>query len=103
MELLSMCRGTDPQSAAVLEAYLDRTRGAQWRQQDGGRGTAPPSNAAAMTRDEALAILGLARGASPEQIRDAHRRLMQRFHPDRGGSDYLAAKINEAKSLLLGD
>lgn len=102
LELLALCRRGDAQSAAVLEAYLDRVRGGDWRARAGGEeGSAPPAADAAMTREEALAILGLAQGASKDEIRAAHRRLVQRFHPDRGGSDYLAAKINAAKRLLL--
>ena len=103
LDLLDLCRTADAQSTAVLEAYLDRMRGEDWREQARGEGAVPPAAEAAMTREEAFAILGLAKGASVEEIRGAHRRLMQRFHPDRGGSDYLAAKINEAKRLLLGD
>jgi len=103
IDLLTLCRRVDAQSAAVLEAYLDRVRGEDWREYaQGAAGTAPPADGA-MTEEEAHAILGLANGASEDEIRSAHRRLMQRFHPDRGGSDYLAAKINEAKRLLLGD
>lgn len=102
LDLLTLCRSGDAQSAAVLEAYLDRVRGDAWREHAHGTGTATPGPGAAMTREEALAILGLAEGAGEDDVRAAHRRLMQRFHPDRGGSDYLAAKINEAKRLLLG-
>lgn len=105
LDLLGRCRAEDAQSAAVLEAFLDRTQGEDWRDRDtgGAAGGAAAASGAPMNREEALAILGLTAGADGAQIRDAHRRLMQKLHPDRGGSDYLAAKINEAKRLLLED
>lgn len=109
LALLADVRTADPQSTAVLEAYLDRTLGDGWRGQGqrqggGGPGEEPrrPASAGAMTREEAYEILGLAKGASDAEIRDAHRRLMLKMHPDQGGSNYLAAKINQAKDLLLG-
>ncbi len=103
LRLLDRCRREDGQSAALLEAYLDRTQGEDWRQAaPGGPGVAHQASGP-MNREEARAVLGLAPGADDTAIRDAHRRLMQRLHPDRGGSDYLAAKINEAKRVLLGD
>jgi DnaJ domain len=61
----------------------------------------PPRGKVLMAHDEALAILGLKRGASADEIKQAHKRLMKDFHPDLGGTDYLAAKINEAKNVLL--
>jgi len=103
LALLSLCRAQDPQSAAVLEAYLDRERG-DWRDSYDNPAAGPqvrPSTT--MDRAEALRVLGLAEGAGPDEVRAAHRSLMQRFHPDRGGSDYLAAMINEAKRVLMGD
>lgn len=93
-------RVQDEQSAALLQTYLDRVHGEKWRDTIGE--TAPPVATVKMNRDEAYEILGLASGAGEQEIIAAHRRLMQKLHPDRGGSNYLAAKINQAKDLLLG-
>ncbi|MBN9507660.1 MAG: DnaJ domain-containing protein [Alphaproteobacteria bacterium] len=64
-----------------------------------GAGTA---RGGAMSREEAFAVLGLHPGASAEEIRAAHRRLMRSAHPDQGGSDWLATRINQARDVLLG-
>jgi hypothetical protein len=98
LELHGEC-ARDPDSLKVLEAYLDRRLGAAWRRTQ----EAPPRNPRVdMTRQEALSVLGLAESASPDDIRAAHRRLIQRVHPDVGGSADLAARINRAKDVLLG-
>ncbi|MEQ1614062.1 MAG: DnaJ domain-containing protein [Hyphomicrobiaceae bacterium] len=94
------CRFADPQSAQLLEAYLDR-RHPTWRE-DMARAEGTPGAGGIMTRGEAFEVLGLKPGATAEEVRAAHRDLMMRMHPDRGGSTYLAAKINQAKDLLLG-
>ena len=97
LELLDECRA-DRQSMAVMEAYLDRVH-EDWR---GHRRPPPGRSPDGMSEDEARAVLGVGPDATREEIVQAHRRLMQRLHPDRGGSDYLAAKLNAAKDLLLG-
>src|SRR5690348_7388590 len=83
----------------ALLATLLRWRPRAW---SGGGTGAPSAGDGRMTAAEALKILGLEEGASADQVRDAHRRLMIRIHPDRGGSTFLAAKINEARDVLLG-
>ncbi len=95
--LLAYCRSQDLDSARLLESYLQRRFGAEW---DGGY-TPPPDQGSDMSSREALAILGLEEGADKSEIVDAHRKLMQKLHPDRGGNDYLAAKLNQAKDVLL--
>jgi hypothetical protein len=105
IELLRECRAQDEESARLVEAYLDRVHGESWQAQAGAESarSAGPSSASTMTRGEAYEILGLESGASDQEIIAAHRRLMQKFHPDRGGSDYLAARINQAKDVLVGN
>ncbi len=98
--LWRLCLTEDEQSARVLESYLDRRLGGDWQAE---AGAAPGSASETMTREEAFRILGLEPGAGAEEIHAAYRRMMRRHHPDQGGSDYLAAKINQAKALLLGD
>lgn len=100
--LYQQCTGVRDQSRPLLEAWLDRTK-AGWREawQAGPRGSGGGAPSGAMSRAEALAVLGLKEGATADEVRAAHRRLMKEFHPDRGGSDYIAAKINQAKDVLL--
>ncbi len=93
----------DGDSMALLDAYLDR-RFAGWREDtetDAGAGQAGPPRTGTMSEEEAYEVLGLVRGADLAAIRSAHRRLMKDLHPDRGGSTFLAAKINEAKDVLV--
>ena len=101
--LVALLREADDESRALLVPYLDR-RDPRWRehaQGDAAAGRAAPGGGAKMTDEEAYQILGLQRGASERDITRAHRALMKKFHPDQGGSTYLAARINEAKEKLL--
>ena len=103
LSLYEECQNVDPESASLLEAYLDHTHHG-WREQTSQQTHAeektPPSGK--MTPDEAREILGVGKDATEQEIIHAHRKLMHKLHPDRGGSDYLASKINLAKDCLLG-
>ncbi|MEI6984673.1 MAG: hypothetical protein WCK65_00950 [Rhodospirillaceae bacterium] len=99
MFLREECRRSDPQSLSVLEAWLDRGHGTDWRNR--AANSAAGASMCPMSSEEALSILGLSQGASPEEIREAHRRLMTRLHPDHGGSNWIAAKLNQARDALL--
>ncbi|MDK9556911.1 molecular chaperone DnaJ [Marinobacter sp. M216] len=110
LELLRYCRAHDEDSARLLETYLDHRFGDSWRTDDeadaegeeSGERSSTGSAGGPLTESEALDILGLQPGASRKEIIQAHRRMMQKLHPDHGGSNYLASRINEAKERLLG-
>lgn len=101
--VLGEVAGEDPDSAAILEAYLDRTA-PDWRDMVGDNA----GSAGTETDDEGMGaararkILGVGEDATETEIIAAHRRLISKLHPDRGGNAYLAAEVNRAKDVLLG-
>jgi len=103
LKLFDLCRREDPDGARLLETYFDR-RFAGWREAYQGQGEAGRGGgggSGAMTRDEAYEVLGLPKGAAADEIVRAHRSLMKKLHPDHGGSTALAARVNQAKDVLL--
>lgn len=111
IDLLQQCRVEDEESAQVLEAYLDRVFGMGWRTDNTSSDYSKKTNSSKtqsssgnkMTREEAYEILNVSPGASSDEIKAAHHTLMKKIHPDQGGSNYLASKINQAKEILIGD
>ncbi len=101
--LIGLIGEIDNDSRQLLMAYLDR-REPRWREHAQGDAGARQASSAArgkMTEEEAYQILGLQPGAGAQEIGRAHRSLMKKLHPDQGGSTYLAARVNEAKDVLL--
>ena len=102
--LLEYCQRQDKNAARLLLAYLARTRGGRYGNADtGSSGSAGGSTHpdTQMSISEASEVLGIDQNADRDTIIEAHRRLMHRMHPDKGGSNYLAAKINAAKKTLI--
>lgn len=101
-DLVRLCRTRDPDGLRLLEAYLDRRRPG-WRvdaEADRDPGPFRTAKPGAMTEEEAYQLLGLQRGATADEIRAAHRRLMKSAHPDQGGSAERAARLNAARDRL---
>jgi len=115
LALLEELAAEDADGVRLLEAFLDRTRGTDWRERtrhygrrgesggDRGRGNGRRSSRprSGMSREEALEVLGIGPEADEAAIKAAHRTLMKRLHPDQGGSGYFATKLNEARDVLL--
>lgn len=96
LDLLSTCEREDEQSVRLIQAWMARAR-PEWAQTGGDQ----PRARGAMGREEAREVLGVGPRATPDEIKAAHRRMMRQAHPDAGGSDWMAARVNEAKEVLL--
>ena len=105
--LLIECQREDPRAVPLLETYLDR-RHPDWRQETGAgdhheaQGDKAEAYSGVMDVAMARRVLGVTPDATDDEIKAAHRRLMNKVHPDHGGSSYLAAQLNQAKDVLLG-
>jgi len=104
--LYRLCLREDAEGARLLEVYLDRRfpgwRTARDKEQDtGSRQTGSAARQGAMSEDEAYEVLGLHKGASRDDVMRSHRSLIKKLHPDHGGSTDLAARVNEAKDVLM--
>ncbi|OMH32873.1 hypothetical protein BGP75_14860 [Motiliproteus sp. MSK22-1] len=98
-QFYQQCQQQDKEAIRLLDTYIQRSRLTEWEQHSQSKRAA--ANHSEMTPEEAWEILGLQPGSAREDILIAHKRMMMKVHPDKGGSNYLASKINQAKELLL--
>ncbi|MFK7892379.1 MAG: hypothetical protein AB8B63_16295 [Granulosicoccus sp.] len=103
---LEYCNNHDAEAARLLMSYISRERAESWNQAHPGadaghEGGASPGNSGSMDKQEALQILGLEGEYTRKEVTQAHRSLMGKFHPDKGGNTYLATKLNNARDILL--
>lgn len=102
--LFHYCQQNDSEAMRLLATYLQKERSSEWQFNPGDDNRAndgAQASGTGMTLSEASEILGVSAEASKSEIVDAHRSLMGKLHPDKGGNNYLAAKVNAAKKLLL--
>ncbi|WP_426417740.1 DnaJ domain-containing protein [Aestuariirhabdus sp. LZHN29] len=102
LNLYNHCPPAQQDTLRLLQGYLEKMHQRQWREYQGSS-SATDQQTKTMGEIDAYRVLGLDEGASRQQIIDAHRRLISRVHPDKGGSAYLAAELNAAKEKLLGE
>ncbi len=102
-QFYSDCQRHDPDALRLLDAYAQRERAGEWEPRHNGYQNQSEPSTSAMNLAAAWDVLGLAPGASREKIVETHRKLMRVWHPDKGGSNYIASQINQAKDLLLAE
>ena len=103
LDFYQLCLSQDPEAIRLLDSYIERHRPNLADQPSPESDQPSPEGPNELSREQAYQILGLTPGASESDIVQAHKRMMQKLHPDRGGSNYLAAMINQAKQRLLQD
>lgn len=103
-QFYQQCQQADPEAMRLLDAYINKEHPHIREGEDWGNQQSPPSvDQGAMSTEDALDILGLNPGATKKEITGAHRKLMSTLHPDKGGSTYLATRVNQAKDRLLAE
>lgn len=99
-QFFAYCQVEDADSVQLLSSYLQQRFPGDTHFE--GQAQDSPRSGHSMGRTDALAALGLQEGATRDEVLAAHRKLIQKLHPDRGGNDFLAAQINLARDVLLG-
>ena len=106
MQFYQICQKQDIEAVRLLEAFIQREYPDKWNEgtwSETPEQPSAPNNRSGMSIEEAWDTLGLTPGSSIEDITHAHRKLMSRLHPDKGGSTFLATRVNQAKERILSE